>query len=256
MDSFLIYIDLLNDELKKSLRFYTSSEYKELNQKVREGIILDKELKIHYDNISDIFDGAPTLKKPITVYRGMTKKYTNQFKNQGFISASLNKDVAKTFHKGSSCCLYIITLTPGEYGILPLDNVSEMPDEQEVLLPPGSLSIQSIVPYSENKENVDIVYCTYIPENAIIINSIDINSLNDKQFKKTKISLSTESWVNRILESNMKEEIQLLCEDTGSDLNKCILEQLKTLDFYDDIPMGAIDKFMLLFNNLSDNLVN
>jgi len=245
-----MYIDLLNDELKNSLRFYTSSEYKELNQKVRGGIMLNKELKTHYDNISDIFDGAPTVKAPIIVYRGMTKKYT-QFENQGFISASLNKDVAKTFHKGSSCCLYIITLTPGQYGILPLDNVSEMPDEQEVLLPPGSLSIQSIIPYSESKENVDVVYCTYIPENAIIINSTELNNLNNKQFEMTKISLSIESWVNRILESNIKEEIQLLCEDAGSDLNTCILEQLKTLDFYDDIPIGAIDKFMLLFNNLS-----
>lgn len=250
MESFFAYIDSLNDELKRSLRFYTSYEYKELNQKVREGIILNKELEIHYNNITDVFDGAPTVKTPITVYRGMTKKYTNQFKNQGFISASFNKDVVKTFYKGSSCCLYIITLTPGQYGILPLHNVSEIPDEQEVLLPPGSLSIQSIIPYSESKENVDIVYCTYIPESAMIINSIDINSLNDKQFEKIRINLSTESWLNRIMESNIREEIQLLC-DTETDLNKCILEQLKTLDFYKDIPIGAIDKCMLLFNNLS-----
>lgn len=253
MESFYMYVDLLNDELKTSLKFYTSSEYKELNNNVRSGIMLNSEVKRHYDNILDSFDGAPTVKSSFIVYRGMTKKYTD-LENKGFISTSLNKDIAKTFHKGSSCCLYVITLTPGEYGILPLAHLSEMPDEEEVLLPPGSLSIQSVIPYSESKENVDVIYCTYIPENAVIINSNELNNMNNKKFEKTKLNLSIESWVNRILDSNIKDEIQLLCDDSDN-LDECIYEQLKTLDFYDDIPYEAITKFMLLFKNLSDVII-
>jgi hypothetical protein len=251
MESFYYYVDLLNKELKDSLKFYTSPEYKEMNEKVRGNVILNKDIRNHYNNILDSFDGAPTVKTSFVVYRGMTKRYN---KTEGFISTSLNKDVAKTFHKGSSCCLYIITLTPGEYGILPLAHVSEMPEEEEVLLPPGSLSIQSVVPYSESKENVDVIYCTYIPENAVMINAFDLNELNNKKFNQTKIDLSTESWVNRILDSNIKEEIELLCDDS-EELDKCIYSQLETLDFYEDIPIEAISKFILLFKNLSENII-
>jgi len=247
------YVTILKKEQKDSLRFYTSSEYKELNNKIRSGKILTKELKNHFDNIMDAFDGGPTVNSTITVYRGMTKKYS-AFENKGVISTSLSKESAKTFHKGSSCCLYIITLTPGEYTILPISSISEMPEEQEVLLPPGSLFIQKVTPYSDpnNIESVDLIYCTYIPENAKMINTDKLNNLNEKQFNKMKLELSLESWVNRILDSNIKEEIKLLCEEEFDE--KCIIEQLKTLDFYNDIPKEAIDKYLLLLNNVSEHL--
>ena len=253
MDIFYKYVDLLNDNLKKSLQFYTSSEYKELNKRIRNGTMLNNELKTHYDNILDIFDSCPTVKTPITLYRGMTKVYSD-FENNGLISTSTSKEKAKTFSKGT-CCLYIITLTPGEYGILPLSNISEMPDEMEVLLPPGSLSVQSSISFTENNENMDVIYCTYIPKDALILKSSELNDMNKTQLDKIKLNLSIQSWVDRILSSGIKDEIQEFCEGE-SDLYSCIKEQLQTLDFYEDIPKEAIDKFMLLFTNLSDKIFN
>ena len=250
----IVTLDLLNKELRESLQFYTSPEYKELNQSIRQNKMMSKDLKKHYDNILDIFDAAPTVKTSFTVYRGMNKKH-NETINKGFISTSINKDVAKKFKGNSFCCLYVITLTPGEYGILPLSKISEMPEEEEVLLPPGSLSIQSVIPFSENKENVDVIYCTYIPENAVIINTNKIDNMNEKFNKTLKLDLSIQSWVDRILDSNIKDEITLLCDPSHFDLkDKCILELMETLDFYDDIPKEAIDKFILLFKNLHESL--
>jgi hypothetical protein len=241
MQVFIDYINLLEPHLKKSLQYYTTSEYKELNNSVRNNMIMSKEHREHYNNILDIFQG-PILRNSITVYRGMTKRY-KMFDTQGFISTSTNKEIAKSFTKGSSCCLYIITLTPGEYTILPLSEISDIPEE-EVLLPPGDLSIQMIVPYTdpENKENVDIVYCTFIPNNAEIMqNNLDIS----EKFDKVKITLSTQSWVDRVLDSGIIDEIKLLCEDVD-----CILEQIQTLDFYKDIPEEAINKVVNILNNL------
>lgn len=257
MKKFEQYITLLKKEQKDSLRFYTSSEYKELNSKIRNGVFLSKELKHHLDNIMDCFYG-PTLNISLTVYRGMNKRYT-AFENKGIISTTLSKEKTKVF-RGTSCCLYIITLTPGEYTILPLNSISEMPDEEEILLPPGSLSIQKVIPYTDptNTENVDIIYCTYIPENAEIINSNKLNDLNNKQFDQVKIELSLESWINRILDYGIKDEIITFCNDgvtppNDVDLNDCIMEQIKTLEFYDDIPKEAIDKCLLLLNNVSEH---
>jgi hypothetical protein len=249
MDIFDKYVSLLNKDLKNSLTFYTSSEYKELNKNVRHNIVLNNEYKNHYDNILDIFDGCPTVKTPITLYRGMTKVYSDF---GGLISTSSSKEIAKTFTKGT-CCLYIITLTPGEYGILPLSSVSEKPEEMEVLLPPGSLSVQSSVSFAKSNENMDVIYCTYIPENAIILTSSELNDMNKINLEKIKLNLSIQSWVDRILDSGIKDEIQEFCEEESElELDSCIKEQLQSLDFYEDIPQEAIDKFIKLFKNISD----
>jgi len=248
------YVQLLKKEQKDSLRYYTSHEYKELNNKIRKGYVLSSSLKHHFDNILDCFDGGPIVDSVLTVYRGMNKRYT-AFENKGIISTSLSKKVAKTFHNGSSCCLYIITLTPGEYTILPLKSVSEMPEEEEILLPPGSLSIQTIIPYinMKNTENVDIVYCTYIPENAKLIDSNQLNRFNEHQFNKVKLELSIDSWVERIVNSGIKNEIETFCDDPMK-IKDCIIEQIESLSFYNEIPKEAIDKCILFFDNISEKL--
>jgi len=253
MEVFYNYIAALDKHLKDSLIYYTTPEYKELNNSLRNNRMMSSEHKQHYDNILDIFEAGPTMKTVLTVYRGMTKRY-KMFENEVFISTSTSKKVAKTFSRGGSCCLYIITLTPGQYTILPLDTISEIPDEYEVLLPPGNLIIKSIVPFTDpdNKEGVDIVNCTYMEESAVIVQNVDINNLSiTEKFQEASIKLSTQSWVDRILDSNLKDEIELFCEEKTSE---CILDQIKTLDFYDDIPHEAIDKVLRLLSNISERL--
>ena len=256
MDVFYNYIKALDKDLQYSLKYYTTSEYKELNDSLRHSTSLSEEHKQHYQNMLDIFEGGPNMKTVLTVYRGMTKRY-KMFGKESFISTSTSKTVAKRFSKGSSCCLYIITLTPGQYTILPLDALSERPDEFEVLLPPGDLIIKSIVRYtdSDNKDGVDLVYCTFMEKSAVIVRDVDINNLSiTSKFKEVSIKLSLQSWVDRILDSDLQEFIETFCDE--DDKQTCILEHIKTLHFYEDIPQEAIDKVLLLLRNISQSLAS
>lgn len=245
MDIFFTYVNALNKEIKNSLFYYTTEEYKNLNNKLRKGMVLSNSQKQHYDNILSAFEAGPTVRSTYTLYRGMNKKYT-VFENDGFISTSKSKKEAMSF-VGGECCLYIITLTPGEYTILPMEDISEHPEEEEVLLPPGKLSIQSITPKTSvgNEDGVDLIYCTYIPDNAEII---DLSNVSTK-IKDLSLQLSTQSWVDRILDSGVGDFIKEFCEENSFD---CLLEQIKTLDFFNDIPQEALDKAMALFSNVVD----
>lgn len=243
IDIFYKYVNLLNKELKESLTFYTSDYYKEINSKS----IYNNTIKRHFDNINNIFDGAPHMNSTMTVYRGMKKEYKDDNDNQTtFISTSKNRKRAEEFMM-VNCCLYIITLTPGNYSILPLENVSEHPDEEEILLPNGLLSIQK----REIVNGNDIFYCTYIPKDAKIINIEELKENN----LKDKIELSTTVWVDRIFSSGIKDEIELLC-DSDENIDNCINDLLKTLSFYDEIPDEAKYKFISLISNVKDKLNN
>ena len=81
---------------------------------------------------------------------------------------------------------------------------------------------------------------------------------NIYKFESNIIKLSTQSWVDRILNSNIIEEITELCEnednkditnDITENYKKCISDSLKTLDFYEDIPKEAIEKTIKLLLN-------
>lgn len=170
----------------------------------------------------------------------MSKQYSDN-KITTFISTSLSKKEVKKFTT-SGCCIYIISLTPGDYGILPLHDVSDYPEEEEVLLPPGMLSIQK---RDKDEDNIDIFYCTFIPDNAQFINiNIDL---------KDKIELSSDNWINRIFESGIKDEIELLC-DNFDEFDACAIDMLKTLDFYEDIPEIAVKKFVTLISNIKEKI--
>lgn len=236
MEVFNDYINLLSKDLKESLFFYTTHEFTNINK--NNDIPSNK----HYDNITQIFKGGPVMKNTMTVYRGMTKRY-KKLDEGGFISTSADKSIAKQFKRGG-CCLYVITLTPGEYTLLPLESLSENPQEKEILLPPGHLSIQMIIPYSENTENVDMIYCTYIPGNSEIVDNT--YCIKDE----TRLELSTQSWVDRILSSNIKEELELFFEKDITSDN--VINELESLEYYEDIPKKAIEKVIQLLVNIKD----
>ncbi len=246
LDIYYNYIKMLNSDLKNSLTFYTSDYYKEINSKEN---YINNEIKNHMDNIQTVFEGAPTMNQTITVYRGMKKEYKDD-KITTFISTSKSKDQARKF-MSNNCCMYIITLTPGNYSILPLEDVSEHPDEEEILLPSGLISIQK---RDKDEKGYDVFYCTYIPEDSEIFNTNQIKEIN-KLFLKDKINLSFDTWINRILESGIKDEIETLCESDSEDFENCIHDLLKTLDYYEDIPDDVKNKFLQLFKNINENII-
>lgn len=248
MDRFEIYVNSLNSKLKESLKYYTSDNFSEFNKKIRSNIMQSPGSSEHYYNILDIFEGGPTVNDNITVYRGMKKKF-KELENSGFISTSLSKDVAKSFANSHGCCLYVISLTPGNYTILPLASVSQFPQEDEILLPPGGLTIQKISPYTDNREGIDIIYCTYKPENVIETTLQELSSDKDV-IEMAKINLSYDAWLKRVISMGIDEELELYDfedEDTPDELMKL----METLPFYDDIPDEIVEKIIQFFINCS-----
>lgn len=249
---FFEYIDMLNTDLKESLKNYTGEGYDDLNRSLRRGHMLQENSMKLLDDIMTIFEGGPYVKGSFTLYRGMGYKSKGTFQHRGLLSTSYNKDSAKKFSE-KDCCLYVITLTPGQYTILPLENISESPEEHEVLLPPGMLSVQYVLPSTsqDNEDNIDIIYCTYIPENAELVN-IDKESQMSKEVKNVIPKLSLENWVDKILYI-IKEDVQLLC-DSDETFENCVKEIISTLPYKDDIPEEALKKVITLLSNIQEVL--
>lgn len=248
MENLYRYVDLLNEDLKDSLTFYTSPHYVVLNKNLRTGAELDETINKHYNNILDIFAGAPSLDETVVVYRGMSRRHKR--KHGLFISTTFDERKAKSFtNVRGKCCLFVITLTPGQYGVLPIEHVSEAPGEQEVLLPPGDFSIQKTVPASQTQ--IETIYCTYIPNDALIIETGKV--LKEGLTQEEIENLSIQSWVDVLIEK-LKDQIELICGKSKTEraLDLCLEDELESLDFYDDIPEAAVNKFKILFSNIID----
>lgn len=254
LNRFRQHVDSLTKAQKASLKFYTSSDYKELNENIRGGRVrmMPPQSQNHFSNIMEAMKSGPMVDSVITVYRGMNTHY-DVFQNKGLLSTSFSKKSAMRFAKDCTCCLYIINLTPGQYTILPISSISEFPDEEEILLPPGSLSVQRVVPCFSptNTDNIDTIYCTYIPGNAEIVS---INELNQRKFDELKIKISTDAWIQRITDTIDEDEMGLY--DASEDDPVIFIESvLRSLPFYASIPNEFIvDK--LILSRLVELLLN
>lgn len=62
IDVFFKYVKLLDRDLKDSLNFYTSDNFKKINKKSN---LINNEVKNHIDNILTAFDGSPALKNSL-----------------------------------------------------------------------------------------------------------------------------------------------------------------------------------------------
>lgn len=79
-----------------------------------------------------IFEGAPPLPSPLTVYRGVKNK--KQRPRAGFVSTSLSKEQAEHFmDPEKKCCLLTLQIPEGTR-VLPLFVLSRYPLEAEILL--------------------------------------------------------------------------------------------------------------------------
>lgn len=173
------FLDGIEEETKDLINLYTDSDhYKQINRKLCRNVNLSvKEDKI-VSRLKSIFEVITPLKEAITVYRGI-KSYSvnlNRLSCQ-FISTSLDINVPKHF-MGDECCLMIITIPAGAR-VIPLMNISTIPDEYEVLIPEnGTWTITSKDTY------------LYIPSNTYILN---IDSI------KYKENENKENEINRVL---------------------------------------------------------
>lgn len=101
---------------------------------------LEYVIKPYVEDIRTVIRNAPPLKKSLYVYRGTRTDVlsTNPgtfYKNLGFLSTSLNAEIALRFHNKNNtrCCIQKILLLKGAR-VLPLMGISHFQPEMELLL--------------------------------------------------------------------------------------------------------------------------
>lgn len=178
-------------DIEKQIRrlFYKNDtiDQKKYNAFKNVFIFLKKEvifelLRIYADSLQTIINNSPPTKTKMTLYRGTKKDIIFNdkknrkdifFKNEGFVSSSIDYTIAQKF-KTTSCCLTYITLLPGSKTIW-LGGVSKVTSEKEFLL---GLNTTYLI-RSEKKES--------IPSNRTKRDEICNLKKNPKKVKVTRV---------------------------------------------------------------------
>ena len=128
------YIGSLNPEIRDTITMYTYNLAEELNSAILDDNITEEQA-IQIDNLDAALAGVPPITKPVTLYRGV--KFFPDIDVRTFMSTSYDVNVTSRFVGGPSinkiCCLLRITASPGTQ-ILPIDSLSRIPFEKEVIL--------------------------------------------------------------------------------------------------------------------------
>lgn len=145
------YVRLLNKNHKTTLNWYTTasnSGYRNLNHHLRHHESLHPAEQSHYANLIMAFQNTPRLMHPITLYRGVHDiPISTHLHAPGVSSCTYDILVARSFAK-PSCCILEILLSPGNFSVLPLEEVSNKPEEKEILLPPGIFILENKTQYN------------------------------------------------------------------------------------------------------------
>lgn len=166
------YIDRLPTRIVESFRWYTGGDiygtHHDLNEALREGQEVPRELRVHLRNMDRAFADAPTLKKGITLYRGLDRG--DVFNDAAFASTTLKPHIALNFTNMADCCIMKITVPPGAK-VLPISLVSSMPGEGEVLLDRGAkwyITGEAMTKWGADM-NMRVLFVNYMPRSSIDI---------------------------------------------------------------------------------------
>lgn len=165
------YLENVNQDIKKSIVDYTMNS--DINRTLWEGLPETKLEKKIKSSLDDELKKIPPITQPIIVYRGIKRDFIS---NRGYISTSYVKQVAIRFSE-LDCCLLTIILPVGSR-ILPIDILSDIPTEGEIILPRESNFLITNIRYI--KGHIYIIKCydlVYIPPDSqeITPNMLDIN---------------------------------------------------------------------------------
>lgn len=161
LDSQLRYVEDLDDDIQRSLIWYTGGSFDTFNERLRRGEEIHGEDRKHFLNIVKAFMGVPILNSPILVYRGINTDRVYH-EDKAFVSTSLNYESALEF-SGNTCCMLNITVPAGTKA-LPLYTISNVKSEDEVLLDKnGTFNVTS----SDIIKNMKNIFVTYTPQKIL-----------------------------------------------------------------------------------------
>ena len=173
------FVQSLSPDRIRSLRYYTGGD---LNTGLRKGI--SKYMgQNHIDNIDSVFNDIPPIDNALTVFRGLQATEADLRKtDKGYVSASLLKSVAMKF-TGKTCCVLQITLSPNTK-IIPLHTISDISEEQEILLERnGTFIVTGSAFGSITENNIKTMFVTYIPERSVELRELLQTSEEEKILK-------------------------------------------------------------------------
>lgn len=170
-----------NDPIRESLTWYTESNFKEFNKKLRRrGSVMSREELNHRDNIDQAFENVFRLESPLTVYRGIDRDdfiSEKEFSDKAFISTSLSYEIARKTFTAGMCCILQITVSPGSK-VLPLRLISNNPEEEEILLDRDGIMFCTMV---NVVDNMKVFYITYSPKKSERVEDMkDLSNAEDK----------------------------------------------------------------------------
>lgn len=99
----------------------------------------EKVMKLFKVDFKRIINGAPLVRRPTVVYRGVNTDYFlkgasgNYYHNKCFVSCSLSPNHALLYLRGNKCCFKRITLLPGTRALF-ISGLSCYPDELEFVI--------------------------------------------------------------------------------------------------------------------------
>lgn len=169
-----------------------------LNSRLRSKHKLKEEQSIHYNNImSEMYKNKST--NDIQLYRGIQKMTPEKVKKMlekqhlGFISTTKIKDYTFYTSPYIGCCFLIINVPKGT-PMLDISKYSKYKDEEEIILPPGILTLKS--EHSEKLANytpetyMKVYTCEYRPLNRVKVSTLRecISNVLKMDTSKMKVS--------------------------------------------------------------------
>jgi hypothetical protein len=203
------YVETLDEDIKDSLRWYTSDEYVKFNRYLRtEKKERNSVFERHVHNIDFAFLNAPALQESIVVYKGVIG--SKVFSDKAYISTSRYYDNTLKFAETyKNCCVMEITVSKNSK-VLPLQSLTEYKDEEEILLDrDGTLICTSQYVKKVKKESdMNMLVCVYTK-------GIEIQTMKD--VKEAILELSEEErdkiLIDRILSLVDEGELELYDSD-------------------------------------------
>jgi hypothetical protein len=174
----------LNPELKQVVNQYQDYAYVAVNKVMRGQVKSDEKTEKTIDKLKQVFDQAPPLPNNLKVMRGIgwmpsflprdldlaanfDKLKGVEFEDQGFVSTTLNPQMALRFGQGSGYALEM-ELPKNSKNAVPANIASGNKEtlEEEMILKPGVFKITGyrIEPETDFRDEIKVLQVIYTPK--------------------------------------------------------------------------------------------
>lgn len=205
---------------KNNVKRYSTDEGYCVNRCLRKGS-LDKQVLNLYERLMKAFDESVKFKTDtnLYLYRGLQcggNILGSSFVDLGFVSTSIVIDVARKFAHPSNNIMKIMLMPGMEYKLLPIERVSDMPKEFEILLPPKGYFHYCGMGGAGGEQYYKYVYFPEKPDNTDEIQFVD---LEDPSTSVLKQLLNSKTTKEKQSFENVLQQVKKIVDEKGFELS-------------------------------------